>query len=220
MPNNTPPNWDAIDQIMLDMDGTLLDLHFDNHFWLEHVPRRYAEARSLPLSIAKEELLGRYQARLGTLEWYCVDHWSEELQLDIAALKEEVSHLIAIHPHVTDFLASAQQRGKPLLLVTNAHQKALQLKMGKTGLKSYFDRIHSAHDLGHAKESQDFWHRLDSIEPFEPARTLFVDDSLPVLRAARNHGIAWLVAIEAPDSRQPGRRQDEFYGVAGFAELI
>ncbi|HBT55971.1 MAG TPA: haloacid dehalogenase, partial [Pseudomonas sp.] len=31
-------NWNAIDTVLLDMDGTLLDLHFDNHFWLEHMP--------------------------------------------------------------------------------------------------------------------------------------------------------------------------------------
>ena len=24
-----------VDTILLDMDGTLLDLHYDNHFWME-----------------------------------------------------------------------------------------------------------------------------------------------------------------------------------------
>ena len=213
-------DWDAIDQVMLDMDGTLLDLHFDNHFWHDHVPKRYAEARDLPFEVAKTTLLELYQSRLGTLEWYCVDYWSEALQLDIAALKQEVSHLIAIHPHVTNFLKARRQQGKRLLLVTNAHQKALSLKMGKTGLSGHFDRLHSAHDLGHAKEHPDFWHRLQAREPFDPARTLFIDDSLPVLRAARDHGIAWLVAIEAPDSRQSQKSQEEFLGVRGFEDLV
>jgi putative hydrolase of the HAD superfamily len=213
-------DWDAIDQVMLDMDGTLLDLHFDNHFWLDHVPKRYAEARSLPFEVARTELLERYQARSGTLEWYCVDYWSETLQLDIEALKEEVSHLIAIHPHVIDFLEARRQQGKRLLLVTNAHRKALKLKMHKTRLHDHFDRLHSAHDLGHAKESPAFWDKLQSIEPFDPGRTLFIDDSLPVLRAARNHGIGWLVAIEAPDSRQIPKPQEEFLGVRGFEDLV
>jgi putative hydrolase of the HAD superfamily len=149
-----------------------------------------------------------------------VDYWSQALDLDIAALKGEVSHLIGIHPGVTEFLVLARQLGKRLLLVTNAHQKALALKMGKTGLSGHFDRIHSAHDLGQAKEHPDFWDRLQAIEPFDPARTLFIDDSLPVLRAARGHGIAWLMAIQTPDSRQPGRHQDEFPGVNGFTELL
>jgi FMN phosphatase YigB (HAD superfamily) len=76
--------WGDINTVFLDMDGTLLDLNFDNHFWLEHVPLRYAEARGLAPAAAKAELLERYRSREGTLEWYCVDHWSRELGLDIA----------------------------------------------------------------------------------------------------------------------------------------
>ena len=36
-------NWKNIDTVLLDMDGTLLDLHFDNHFWQTFVPLRYAQ---------------------------------------------------------------------------------------------------------------------------------------------------------------------------------
>ncbi|HNG60363.1 MAG TPA: haloacid dehalogenase, partial [Cellvibrionaceae bacterium] len=34
--------WQAIDTLLLDMDGTLLDLHYDNYFWLEYLPRAFA----------------------------------------------------------------------------------------------------------------------------------------------------------------------------------
>ncbi|MEW8562777.1 MAG: HAD family hydrolase, partial [Candidatus Thiodiazotropha sp.] len=125
-------DWNQIDIVMLDMDGTLLDLHFDNHFWLEHVPARYAEANGMVLEQAKHELLARYKSVEGTLEWYCIDHWSRELELDIALLKEEVDHLIAVHPHVVDFLDQLMCAGKERILVTNAHQKTLALKMEKT----------------------------------------------------------------------------------------
>jgi len=122
-------DWQRIDTVFLDMDGTLLDLHFDNHFWLEHVPERYAQARGLAPEVAKAQLLARYRDIEGTLEWYCVDHWSRELGLDIALLKQEVEHLIAVHPHVLDFLEALERRGKRRVLVTNAHQKALALKL-------------------------------------------------------------------------------------------
>ena len=42
-------DWDSIDTVLLDMDGTLLDLHFDNHFWLEFVPHKYAELKGIAL---------------------------------------------------------------------------------------------------------------------------------------------------------------------------
>jgi putative hydrolase of the HAD superfamily len=91
-------DWNAIDTVLLDMDGTLLDLHFDNHFWQEHVPVRYAERHGLPHAEARSRLTDIYRAKAGTLDWYCVDFWTRELQLDIARLKEEVAHLIACIP--------------------------------------------------------------------------------------------------------------------------
>ena len=57
-------------------------------------------------------------------------------------------------------------------------------------------------------------------EPFDPARTLFVDDSLPVLRSAHAYGIRHLLAILEPDTRQARRRVDEFPAVRGFGELL
>lgn len=213
-------DWDRIDDCFLDMDGTLLDLHFDNHFWLELVPQRFAQSRGLTLDAAKAELRGRYRDIEGTLNWYCVDHWSRELGLDIALLKAEVDHLIAIHPHVVDFLAALAARGKRRVLVTNAHQKSLALKLDRTRLGGHFEHIICAHDLGLPKEDPDFWPRVQAVLPFEPARTLFVDDSLSVLRAARTYGLGHLIAVLQPDSRQPRRAVDEFAAIAGFAELL
>lgn len=213
-------DWDRIDSVFLDMDGTLLDLRFDNHFWLEHVPRRYAEARGLSLDAARAELLARYRDIEGTLNWYCVDHWSRELGLDIALLKQEVEHLIAVHPHVVDFLEALATIGKRRVLVTNAHQKSLALKLDRTQLGGHFERIVSAHDLGVAKESPGFWPRLQAIEPFDPARTLFVDDNLGVLRAARSFGFRWLIAAVKPDSQAPRREADEFPAIGDFSELL
>jgi putative hydrolase of the HAD superfamily len=213
-------DWRRIDTVLLDMDGTLLDLHFDNHFWLEHVPRRYAGKRGLPEAEAKKELFTRYQDIQGTLEWYCVDHWTRQLGLDIALLKEEVDHLIGVHPNVTDFLDLLQRAGKRRVLVTNAHQKSLDLKMRRTQLRERLDHVVCAHDLGLPKEDPGFWARLQQEEAFDPARTLFVDDSLAVLHSAKGYGIRHLLAILLPDSRQAERRVEDFPAVRGFDALL
>jgi putative hydrolase of the HAD superfamily len=213
-------DWDRVDTVLLDMDGTLLDLHFDNHFWLEHVPKRYAEATGIPEADARAALHRRYHDIQGTLEWYCIDHWTRELGLDIALLKEEVRHLIAVHPHVPDFLDLLARAGKRRLLVTNAHQKSIALKMRETGLRDRLDGVVCSHDIGHPKEAPAFWVELEAREGFDPARSLFVDDSLPVLRAAQRHGIGQLLAIRAPDTRQAPREISDFDAVAGFHELL
>src|SRR5512140_3090433 len=141
-------DWNDIDTVLLDMDGTLLDRHFDDHFWLEHVPLRYAAKHGIPIEECREQLYSRFRSQENTLNWTDLDYWSEQLGLDIPLLKEEVDHLIAVHPHVTEFLQFLRQKGKGVHLVTNAHSKTLSLKMKKTRLGPYFDTIVSAHDLG------------------------------------------------------------------------
>jgi 5'-nucleotidase len=218
--NRSLPRLAEVDTVLLDMDGTLLDLHFDNHFWQAHVPLRYAEARGLPHDVAREELMARYHARAGTLDWYSVDYWETELELDIMALKEEVSHLIAVHPAVTDFLALLHRLDKRVVMATNAHHKSLTLKMAKTGLEPHFDAFVSAHETGFAKEQRGFWEKLQAIEPFDPARTLLVDDSLPVLDAARAYGIRHLLAVRSPDTKLPPKDTRNYPAIDSFAELL
>jgi HAD superfamily hydrolase (TIGR01509 family) len=213
-------DWNQIDTILLDMDGTLLDLHFDNYFWLEHVPRRFAERQGCSLEQAKDELATRYRSVEGTLEWYCVDHWSRELGLDIALLKAEVDHLIAVHPHVIDFLEAVRSLDKRVALVTNAHQKALGLKMERTKLHGYFDAVICSHDLGLPKEDRDFWDKLQQVEPFEKQRTLFVDDSQSVLESAREYGMGYLVRVLYPDTKGPVREPGGFEAIHDFSEII
>ena len=213
-------DWSRIDSVLLDMDGTLLDLNFDNHFWQVHLPQRYAAARGLPPGSGREELMARFHARAGTLDWYSVDFWETELELDIMRLKEEVAHLIDIHPHVTDFLDAVRASGRRVVLATNAHHKSVTLKMARTGLSPRFDAIVSSHALGAAKEEQEFWQRLQQIEPFDPARTLLVDDSLPVLDSARRYGIAHLVAVKKPDTRQPQKDTGDYPAIDDFSQLM
>jgi putative hydrolase of the HAD superfamily len=213
-------DWRNIDTVLLDMDGTLLDLHFDNHFWLEHVPHRYAEIHRVSVAAARAELAKRYDDVAGTIEWYCVDYWSRELGLDIALLKEEVSHLIAVHPDVVDFLDALRRAGKRTVLVTNAHQKSLALKMEKTRLHNHFDAVISAHDLGLPKENLAFWDKLQEVEPFMREKTLLVDDSLPVLRSAQSYGIAHLLAVFKPDTQMPEKDVGEFEAVSRFGDIL
>ena len=212
-------DWTRIDTVLLDMDGTLLDLHFDSHFWMHHVPSRYGQPRGLDRDQAWLELVPRLDAVAGTLDWYCLDYWSRELGLDILALKHEVAHLICYRDGAREFLQGLRERGIPALLVTNAHRDSLSLKLARTGLDRFLDATVCSHDLGHPKERQEFWQRLRADHPFDPARTLFVDDSLPVLRAARDYGIAHLLAVADPDSRAPRRDTGEFPALADFADI-
>ncbi|MBB2496878.1 GMP/IMP nucleotidase [Aquipseudomonas ullengensis] len=211
--------WTDIDTVLLDMDGTLLDLHFDNHFWLEHLPQRYAELHGVSREAADAELLPLFREHAGTLPWYCTDFWSRELNLPVRELKREVAHLIALRPDADTFLAALRAAGKRVVLITNAHRDSLSLKLERVELAPWFDRLISSHDYGVPKEDQQFWDALQQDFPFDPARCLFIDDSLPILRSARRFGVAHLLGIRQPDSRQAHKDTEEFAAVDDYRQL-
>jgi putative hydrolase of the HAD superfamily len=202
------------------MDGTLLDLHFDNHFWLEHVPQRYAEKHGISRQAALDKLIPLFKSMEGTIDWYCVDYWTKELELDIALLKEEIKHLIQVHPFVIEFLEKLAKAGKRRVLVTNAHQKSLNLKMNNTPLSGLLDSIISAHQLGIPKEETNFWKQLSSLETYNPQRTLLIDDNLSALASAKEYGIRHLLAIYKPDSKADIKNVGSFQAIHSFKEIM
>ena len=213
-------HWNAIDHVLLDLDGTLLDLDFDNHFWQQLVPQAWGALRGLEPAAAQALLQPRFAACVGTLPWYSTEYWSRELELDIPALKRQDAHRIRWLPGAQDFLAAARARGKRLVLLTNAHPQALAIKHERTRVLDHFDASFSSHDLGAPKEDARFWQALQNVEPYDPGRSLFVDDSAAVLHAARGAGIGVIRAIRRPDSARAGHRHEEFVAVDALVELI
>jgi len=213
-------DWNKIETVLLDMDGTLLDLNFDNHFWKEFVPLTFAEQKGISKALAKQQLEPQFKSMEGRLEWYCLDYWSHVLQLDIAGLKAEISGLIAVLPHVTEFLEKLRQSPQTVLLVTNAHRDSLGLKLEKTCLQPFFDGIISSHDLGLPKERPEFWGLLQQQQPFDKQTTLLIDDSLAVLNSARLFGIVHLICMNKPDSKQPKKDLTGYPAIEDFRELM
>jgi HAD superfamily hydrolase (TIGR01509 family) len=212
--------WNCIDTVLLDMDGTLLDRHFDDHFWLEHVPRTYSSKNGISLDKAKDQLYRLFRSQENTLNWTDLDYWSERLDLDIPVLKQEVDHLIAVHPFVVEFLMFLRQHGKSSYLVTNAHSKTLELKMHKTRLGSFFNGIVSAHEVGLPKENDAFWERLRKKIPYNPERTLLAEDSETNLGTAAKYGIKYLIYVSRSSSKLAPAASARFTSIQYFSELI
>lgn len=212
--------WSDIDTLLLDMDGTLLDLAFDNFFWLELVPAEYAGRRGLSIEQARVEVMSRYEPVVGTLPWYCLDHWTREFEIDLAALKHEHRHRICWLPGAEIFLAGARRLGKRLVLVTNAHRMTLGIKSSQTGVEAWMDSVVSSHDYGVEKEQPAFWQQLQGEQGIDPARSVLLEDSLAVLATAQQFGIAHTIAIRRPDSTRESRQIEDFAAVEGVANLV
>jgi HAD superfamily hydrolase (TIGR01509 family) len=213
-------DWKSIDTVLLDMDGTLLDLEFDNFFWNQHLPKVYAETHKLSEADAQLQMNTKFNIGRGTLNWYCLDHWSQQFQLDIPSLKREQSHRVALRPLTVEFLQQLKKSPVNVVMVTNAHPETLAIKMEKIDITMWFDRIVVSHDLNAAKEEQEFWHKLQQLNPFDPARTLLIDDTEAVLDSAKRYGIAHLITLLQPDSQQPNRLETTYPAIHHFDEIM
>src|SRR5262245_8886310 len=171
-----PPEWPAIDTVLLDMDGTLLDLGYDKEFWEERLPGRLAESRGVSLEEAHGLMRPIFDSTAGTLDWYCIDYWSRALAIDIVAMKRATRHRIGWLPDSRAFLARLRAARRRTVLVTNAHPEILAIKDAHLGIRRHFDAVYCAHDFGVPKEDAAFWPRLAEREGFDRERTLFADD--------------------------------------------
>ncbi len=213
-------DWDDIDTVLLDMDGTLLDLNYDNVLWNERLPERYATFHGLTMPAARERLERHFVETRHTIEHYCLDYWARFTQLNMLALHRELTHLIRYRPRAETFLAQLRASGRRAVLVTNAHRGGLDIKNEQTDLTRRLDHAVSSHDFGAPKESPEFWRRLDAAMPFDPKRTLFIDDNAAVLDAAQRHGIAQLLTVIQPDSSRPPRTGLIHAAFNDFAEIM
>jgi HAD superfamily hydrolase (TIGR01509 family) len=219
MTRTDPPDWSAIDTVLLDLDGTLLDLAFDTRFWRDTIPTAWAQARGVTLEQARAQLVPRFREREGTMEWYSVVFWSRELGLDVAALKRAAMHEVRWLAGVPEFLATLRRNGKRLVLFTNAHPASLAIKDECTGVSRYLDAMFTSHAFSWPKEDARFWESIRRSEPFDPGRSLFVDDSPAVLAAARAAGIRWVIGLRHPDSQGTVRDHGPWPAVNRITDL-
>lgn len=209
-----------VDLVLLDMDGTLLDLHYDSHFWLDYVPLQYANKRGESIEQAKDYIYAEYKKVFGTLRWYSHDYWAETLGLDIKQLQNENKHKIQWREDTLWFLKKLRMLNKKIVILTNAHPSGIALKNEQTQISSYVDVVISSHDIGYEKESELFWNSVKKELKTDFSRAIFIDDSEQILASAKSAGVEFVVGINKPDSKKPAKLMHDFSSICLFEELF
>ena len=216
----TIPDWAAIDTVLLDLDGTLLDQAYDNHIWGELIPLRYAQAKGLDLRVASEEIERLFDDCSGTLKWYDIEHWTRTLGVEVGALHRELRSQVAWLPGAREFLQRVRAMGKRLVLLTNSHPVALAVKHEQTGVLDLLDGAASSQELGAPKENGEFWLAAQARFGYDPARSLFADDNAKMLEAGRRSGVRWVYGVRHWDTKLSRREHIDHPAVDAVLDLI
>jgi len=212
--------WDQIDDVLLDMDGTLLDRHFDNFFFEEELPRRYAVLQGLPFEESRERLMAMYRSVEGELAWTDLHYWTDRVGIDVVAMHKELNHMIGFLPGAEEFLRQLRQMGKRVTVITNAHQTGVAVKAAKTGLDQHVDRIVDAFEVGYLKMRPEYWPSCQQLVGFEPRRSLYVDDDESCLDAAKRFGIVEIIHSAKSSSQLPPAFSTSFASVEELSLLM
>jgi putative hydrolase of the HAD superfamily len=214
------PDWSRIDDVLLDMDGTLLDRHFDNFLFEEALPRRYAACHGLRFEEARDRLMAMYRSVEGELAWTDLHYWTRRVGIDVVSLHQELSHLIGFLPGAEDFLQFLRKRGKRVTIITNAHQAGVSVKSSRTRLDRQVDRIVDAFEVGYLKMRPEYWPNCQRLLGFDPSRSLYMDDDEECLTAAQRYGVAYLIHSAKSSSQLPAAPLDRFCSVSSFRPLM
>ena len=194
--------WNSIETFFLDMDGTLLDLAYDNYFWHEHIPALYSKKNGITIQEGTHIFEELYKNKQGTMEWYSISYWSKVLKIDLQLEILKTRNQIKVFDGTIDLLRKLKKHKIKIYLLTNCPREMLDIKMTQTKLWGYFDKIISSEDCGYIKESNEFWSYLNKNIEYNTRTTVFIDDNQNVLRYSKKNGIQNIYCIDFPDSKK------------------
>ncbi|OGW68254.1 MAG: hypothetical protein A3H49_11070 [Nitrospirae bacterium RIFCSPLOWO2_02_FULL_62_14] len=213
-------DWTGIDDVLLDMDGTLLDRDFDNFFFEEELPRRYATLHRIAEPAARERLFALYRSVEGELAWTDLHHWTRTLGIDVVAMTRELSDRIGYLPGVEAFLGAMRAKRKRMTVLTNAHADGVVIKCRKTGVDKKVDRIVNAFEVGCLKMRPDYWPACQKLVGFDPGRALYIDDDEACLAAAQAFGIRHIYHSAKSSTKLPAHPSSRFTPVENLQDLV
>ena len=198
-----------VTDILLDIDGVLLDLSFDKKFWEELVPQEVSSIKNIPIDEAMRDVLGASKALYGTLPWYELSYWEQKYGVNLINVARENSMYAKFLPGAEATLKKISASNKRIIFLTNCDSRLLKVKANQVPFMQYADEWLSAVDIGVVKEEQGFWKSAFNKFNIIPENSIFVDDNIAVVNAALKAGIKKSINVTMPSGDLSVQNQSE-----------
>lgn len=185
------PDWQNIDAVIFDMDGTLVD---SMHYWVT-LPQDWFTARNLPVPDDLEVELGTlnlWQASTLLAEQYspCGETTQQVYDEIQAKMDKHYAEDIPMWPWVKGLLQFLKAAGKACCIATMTDRPQVETVLRTHGIGEFFDFVLTTPEVGIGKEQPDIF--LQAAERFgcAPKRILVFEDSRTAIRTALLAGFA------------------------------
>lgn len=180
------------DLVSFDMQGSLTESAFSDHFWRELLPREYARLKGLSLAKAKQELGAQFTAmdQYDPL-YYDAEYWIRHCECDRTL--REILDASEVRPTMMPGAMEALERigaEYPMIILSATTHSFIDVELG--ALKNKFERVFSSFDdFGLAGKPPEVYEKVARLMGAEPGRCLHVgDDKLMDVVNAKEAGWA------------------------------
>ena len=211
------PSKPAIDAVIFDLDGTLLD---SMSAW-EHSGSNFVRSIGLTPADDLDEKLEKMSLTDGAAyikEQYNLPYSEQEiLERTLRPIKEHYYNDILPLPGVEQTLKNLKAQGVKMAVATASDRDLAEVSLRRLGLLDYFEFIITCDEAGAGKKSPLVYEEALKRLGTDKSRTLVAEDALYALQTAHEAGFP-TAAIEEPHSahQRAGKQALSTYYVFSF----
>jgi len=164
--------------ISFDVTGTLVSEKFVDYFWLELVPRLFAERHAVDLEGAKRAVFSKYdEIGKSDIRWYIPSYWFElfDLNVDLRDALEAVRGEVEVYDDARGALEELSAR-YDLVISSNLSREFIDVALEALGFRGFKAIFSCVSDLGLTTKTSSFYSFVASRLGIPPSAILHVGD--------------------------------------------
>ena len=199
--------------ILSDLDGVILDQHYDRKFWQSWLPEHVANQTNQSIEKIQIEIQLKIDGQKGTLNWYDLNYWDDLLDVDCMEIIKEQEEKPSFLEGSLEALQELSTLKNPKHILTNGDPRLQEYKAEARNFLQFFDSIFYSMHAGYPKEKKEFWTLARHNLNLDFEDSIFIDDDFKVVTIAVKAGVKRVIWIT------PGKNRILQNGIETFSSL-